>query len=136
MRYPALALVPAALFVGASLALAGQLNEVSTHDRTFNDVDRDYPAMDERYVRQGVSRTPQQLSKLAAGQRAEDVIAILGQPVVTDKAGWHYNVSLPLDGAGELVCQYKLVFDREGALARGMWRRPQCAAIAAQAPGN
>lgn len=134
MRVTALALAPAALFLSASLAHAGQLNEVS--NRAFDDVDRDYPAMDERYVRQGESRTPQQLSQLAAGQSPEQVVAILGQPVRTGKGGWHYNISLPLDGTDELVCQYRVEFDREGALARGIWRRPQCAAIATQAASS
>lgn len=133
MRHTVLALIPALLLLGAPVAQAADLNEVADHGRGFDDVDRAYPAMDEKYVRQGASRTPQQLSQLAIGQSPEQVIAILGSPVTTDNTGWHYNVSLPLDGADELVCQYKVLFNRDGTLAQGIWRRPQCAAIATQA---
>lgn len=135
MRYTALALVPALLLLGAPVAQAADLNEVADNGRGFDDVDRAYPSMDEEYVRQGASHTPQQLSQLAIGQSPEQIVAILGSPVTTDDTGWHYNVSLPLDDADELVCQYKVLFDREGTLARGIWRRPQCAEIATQASG-
>lgn len=135
MRYTALALVPALLLLGAPIAQAADLNEVADHGRGFEDVDRAYAAMDEEYVRQGASHTPQQVSQLAIGQSPEQIVAILGSPVTTDDTGWHYNVSLPLDATDELVCQYKVMFDREGTLARGVWRRPQCAEIATQARG-
>ncbi|MBO9695210.1 MAG: outer membrane protein assembly factor BamE [Sphingopyxis sp.] len=134
MKYTALTLVPALMLLGAPIAQAADLNGVADHGRGFDDVDRAYPSMDPRYVREGASRTPQQLSQLAVGQTTEQVVAILGSPALTDSTGWHYNISLPMDRNDELVCQYKLQFNQDGTLAGGIWRRPQCAAIATQAP--
>lgn len=136
MKYTALTLVPALMLLGAPIAQAADLNEVADHGRGFDDVDRAYAAMDPEYIRQGASRTPQQLSQLAVGQKPEQVVAILGSPITTDSTGWHYNVSLPMDRADELVCQYKVRFNQDGTLAGGIWRRPQCAAIATQTPGT
>jgi len=136
MKYPALALVPALILLGTPIAQAADLNEVADHGRGFEDVDRAYASMDPQYVREGASRTPQQLSQLAIGQSPEQVVAILGSPVTADGTGWHYNVSLPMDRADELVCQYKVQFNQDRTLAGGIWRRPQCAAIARLATGT
>lgn len=135
MKYTALALVPALIMLGTPIAQAADLNGVADHGRGFDDADRAYASMDPRYVREGTSRTPQQLGQLAVGQTTEQVVAILGSPVMTDSTGWHYNVSLPMDRADELVCQYKVQFNQDGTLAGGIWRRPQCAAIATQPSG-
>ena len=132
MKYTALALVPVLMLLGAPIVQAADLNEVADHGRGFDDVDRAYASMDSKYAREGVSRTPQQLRQLAIGQTPEQVVAILGSPVTTDSTGWHYNVSLPMDRADELVCQYKVQFNQDRTLAGGIWPRPQCAAIATQ----
>lgn len=133
MRYPTLAVATVALIMGASFAYGGSMNEVAPRDTSFERVSRAYAAMDERYVRRGIPRTPAQLSGLATGQSANEIVAILGDPIATERSGaWHFNVNLPLTNDDELVCQYKVVFD-QGVVERGIWRRPQCANIAAQA---
>lgn len=114
----------------ATLANGVVLNSVDPA-AGFTSVDREYPGMDDRYVRYGVDRNHRQLQKLAAGQSKQQLVAVLGEPISADQTGaWHYEVNLPLTKDDDLVCQLKVSFDENELVNGTIWRRQQCADIA------
>lgn len=114
---------------GASWAEVTGLNVVAPEEG-FPRVWRDYPDMDETYVRNGTSRTPAQMRRVALGQTKQQLVGAAGQPVSANEDGsWNFNINLPLPQRNELVCQYRVYFDEDGRISGTAWRRPQCADI-------
>lgn len=107
------------------------LNEVNPR-AGFSSVSKAYSDMDARYVRQGTPRTVDQVRNVAIGQSRSDLQAKLGRPAIRNNDGsYEFHIALPLTRNDKLVCQYKVFFDGDGKVKRGVWRRPQCADLIA-----
>lgn len=126
------ALLATALFLFLPFAAAGaqernRLNEVNPRVG-FSSVSRAYPDMDAHYARTGVRRAIAEVHRIAIGQSQSDVQAVLGNPAIRNGDGsLEFHLSLPLTARDQLICQYRVFFDGNGSVERGVWRRPQCA---------
>ena|SRR5690554_3282172 len=120
----------AALFLaGAALADTNGLNQIDPH-RGFSNVWRAYVDMDEPYVRNGTTRSVEQIRRIAVGHTKQQVMRDAGQPVSANQDGsWNFDINLPLPQRNELVCQYRVYFDADDRVTGSVWRRPQCAEI-------
>lgn len=126
LKLALLALIP----FGVSAAHASdQLNQVNPRVE-FSSVSKAYPDMDQRYVRIGTPREISQVRGIVVGQSQSDLQAALGRPAHTYSDGsMEFHLSLPLTPRDRLVCQYRVFFDGQEKVARGIWRRPQCAEL-------
>lgn len=110
---------------------SGELNEVNPR-AGFSSVSKAYYDMDARYVRRGTPRTVDQVRHVAIGQSRNDLQAVLGRPAIRNGDGsYEFHIALPLTRRDKLICQYKVFFDGQGKVNRGVWRRPQCADLVA-----
>lgn len=106
-----------------------QLNEVNPRVG-FSSVSKAYSDMDARYVRRGTPRTVDQMRNVAIGQSRNDLQATLGRPAIVNSDGtYEFHIALPTAQKDRLICQYKVFFDGQGKVRRGVWRRQQCADI-------
>lgn len=120
--------VLAAISLGAAGAHASDpLNQVNP-SVGFSSVSKAYPDMDARYVRVGTEREIADVRRVAVGQSQPDLQAVLGRPALSHGDGsMEFHISLPLTQRDRLICQYRVFFDGENKVNRGVWRRPQCA---------
>jgi len=71
------------------------------------------------------------LSRVQPGVGGAEVTQLLGPPLVVERGegwqSWDYNINLPIaSGDNHLVCQYKVMFDRQLEVSETDWRRVQC----------
>lgn len=126
-----IALVGLFSFGITNVQASDQLNEVNPR-AGFSSVSKSYSDMDVRYVRRGTPRTVDQMRHVAIGQSRNDLQAALGRPAIRNGDGsYEFHIALPLTGRDKLVCQYKVFFDDQDKVNRGVWRRPQCADLVA-----
>ena len=113
-----------------SLALgAAQANELPQLD--YGDLEMARPDFDEPFRRDGRVVPVAQIVQVAPGATPDQVRALIGEPMATGQGSrgpeWDYNLKLDLAGKDFIVCQYKVVFDADGAAVAGThWRRYQC----------
>ena len=110
---------------------ADRLNEVNPR-AGFSSVAKAYSDMDERYVRNGTPRSLAQVRQVAIGQSRNELQTVLGRPAISNNDGsYEFHLALPMTKRDTLVCQYKVFFNGNGQVERGVWRRPQCADLVA-----
>lgn len=114
---------------GMAAVIENTLNQVYS-EREFSRVGRAYSDMDRRYSRIGTPRSIPQVNHVALGQTKAELQALLGQPAIIERGGaWEFHLALPLTGRNELVCQYRVHFDKDERVQATVWRRPQCAGL-------
>jgi outer membrane protein assembly factor BamE (lipoprotein component of BamABCDE complex) len=121
--------------LGGAPAAALQSNPV---DRVSNPAARDYdnievgaPEMGARFVRDGMVAQPQLFAAIRTGLPQGDVQTMLGDPLRARKRTWDYNFQLKLpQSQNYLVCQYKILFDKQKLVQETIWRRRQCQQLA------
>ena len=128
-------LIASALLLGAGpLQALPNLNMVGP-DRGYQQVSRSDPSLDEKFARNGRPRSAQEVGQITIGTPRTAVAALLGEPVQSKGEGqWDFNVKLPLNGREQIVCQYRVLFDKEGKVRATQWRRAQCADAAQNGP--
>src|SRR5690606_27583796 len=104
---------------------------VDPHGLDYDDIHVGLPEFDEPFQRDGVLVAPARILQVAPGVGADQVRALLGEPLRTGSGQrgpeWDYNLKLDLADEDFIVCQYKVVFDAEdGAVVETFWRRYQC----------
>ena len=130
-------LVGSASLMVASAALAWHHNpvdEVSNPQKLeFTDVRVGWPDFKEPFVRDGVVSKPQGFRQVQAGLTAQQIQAMLGQPLKQSQGArgleWDYNFKFLMpQSENYLVCQYKVVFEGDQAekVRESVWRRRQC----------
>lgn len=137
-------LISAALFglgltASAAWAQSNPVDRVSNPDALdYADVEVSPREMNPPFVRHGLVIEPQRLSSVSAGLSGDEVTAILGGPLRKNGARdgeWDYDVKLKMpQSENYLICQYKIVFDEQDRVSETVWRRRQCAQIAARQP--
>ncbi len=106
-----------------------ELNVLAT-DASFPRVSRAYTAMDERFERRSLVRTVDQVNRVEIGITKADLVRAVGQPVSAYGDGsWNFNLAFRLPQGNRIVCQYRVFFDEDEAVAGTIWRRPQCVDI-------
>lgn len=125
-----IALMAGTLSAGA--AFAGMLN-MQTPNMRFESASPALTALDENFVRHGKPVTVSLVNQIALGATQDQVTALLGEPVrVLNKgrsAVWDYNLKFTTAEDGDIVCQYKVLFDNTEKVDETVWRRPQCREI-------
>lgn len=106
-------------------------SEVNPHGLVYSDVVMTWPDFSEPFQRDGVVLPPERILRVKRGVHAQDVRALLGEPlsVGTGALGteWDYNLKLDLADEDYIVCQYKVVFEDESMTVKDtVWRRYQC----------
>lgn len=120
----------------AALAIGGE-NPV---DKQSNPKAVDFPNagiaarnMHAPFVRDGVVRDPALFATIRPGLTREQIRSMLGEPLRKRGRGgkaWEYNFQFRLPRSQNfLVCQYKLLFDKQQLVSGAVWRRRQCEQI-------
>ncbi|MET3600836.1 outer membrane protein assembly factor BamE [Martelella mangrovi] len=127
LKRVSIAVLAGAIFVGP--AFAGGLNEQKANMR-FESVTPALTELDANFVRDGKPVTVELVRQVEIGAAQEQVASLLGQPVQAAKRGntsvWDYNLKFTTARDGEIVCQYKVLFDKTQKVDETVWRRPQC----------
>ncbi len=90
--------------------------------------------MNAPFVRDGVVRDPGFFTTIRAGLTREEIRSILGEPRRMAGREWEYNFQFRLPQSRNfVVCQYKVLFDKQNIVQDAVWRRRQCQRIAAGA---
>lgn len=85
------------------------------------------------FVRDGIVRDPGVFATVKPGQTQEQIRTLLGEPLRGKRGratAWDYNFQFRLpQSQNYLVCQYKVLFDKQQRVSGAVWRRRQCEQI-------
>jgi len=98
----------------------------------FQNIEAQVGQLPAQFLRNGRPLDMTRFAQVRPGATRQTVVSALGEPVQrsTDNRWYDYDLTLPLQGQSNLVCQYRVNFDAQGAVTSTQWRRPQCEAAA------
>lgn len=115
----------------AVAVLAGTALPVLAAELPFPDLEVEVVELGPEPLRIGRDHASLRLERVRPGMSGSEIEALLGRPQGTAShdgvAHWDYDIRFPIaGGSSEVVCQYKVVFGADGAVASSHWRRHLC----------